>query len=228
MLVSTSYVQDTALVNTLPVRVKDSALLNDLCYGYIASPGSIRMYWKHGGRIINSFDTLLRVAPDTRFAMNGGMFMENYGPVGLYIENGRQLKGIRRYNNPKVNFGLQPQGVFLLRDGKADVVTIDQFKAEGVRFATQSAPILVLDGSINPMLPHSRRKTIRNGVGIRPDGKVVLAVSDFGVTFREFAQYFIDKGCTSALYLDGGVSGAYGPDRSDYGSFGVLIGVGKE
>ena len=62
-------------------------------------------------------------------------------------------------------------------------------------------------------------------MGILADGRVFMAVSKDGVTFQEFASYFLLKGCVNALYLDGGISGAYtGPDGAD-GAFGVIIGV---
>ena len=114
---------------------------------------------------------------------------------------------IKYYNNPSINFGMQPQGVFYITaSGKAGVSSVSNFSATGVRYATQSAPILVAGGKINPNLPTSESRIRRNGVGILRDGSVLMAVSDTGVTFREFAQFFIDNGCTSALFLDGGVS----------------------
>lgn len=160
--------------------------------------------------------------------MNGGIFTRESALVGLYVEQGKQLKGIKRYNNPKVNFGLQPQGIFLVKENKAAVIPVEAYKPEGVLYATQSAPMLVLDSKINPRLPHIESSNIRNGVGMLPDGKVLMVLSRKLVTFQEFAQYFVDQGCTSALYLDGGVSEAYVPQYESYGFFGVMIGVVKK
>ena len=214
---------------------------------WVASPKDIKMYWKHNGQLVNSFTNLKSIEPNLVFAMNGGMFDPNFSPVGLYVENGIKLKSITRSHNPNYNYGIQPQGVFLIRDSvtaspiidpktgrknvlndnhmEAEVTTIDSYTPAHVRYATESAPMLIIKSKINPNLPKGTSSTIRNGVGILPDGRVFMAVSRNGVTFQEFASYFLQKGCVNALYLDGGISGAYtGPNGSD-GAFGVIIGV---
>lgn len=193
-----------------------------------AQPGQIKMFWKKDGKIIGNLEKLAEIRPDLAFAMNGGMFTADHAPVGLYVEEGRELRKLKRYNNPRVNFGLQPQGIFLIRNGRAEVIPVEAYKADGVSYATQSAPMLVLNGKINPALPNSNSTYIRNGVGLLPDGRVLLALSHAPVTFRQFAQYFLDQGCTAALYLDGAVSEAFTPGRRSFGSFGVLIAVLKE
>ncbi|RYD95412.1 MAG: hypothetical protein EOP50_08030, partial [Sphingobacteriales bacterium] len=106
---------------------------------YRCVPAAIRIYWKAAdGQPYASFSRLVAAHPKIRFAMNGGMYARDLSPVGLYVEGGRQLKAIRRVNNPKVNFGIQPQGIFCIRSGKAFVETLAQFKAKGVTYATQS------------------------------------------------------------------------------------------
>lgn len=236
---------------TMPVFLFGT-LLSGLMYGYIpreplnarqledadyttwtALPKDIKMYWKHKGKLVNSFANLSSFEPNLVFAMNGGMFDPDFSPVGLYIENGIKLKPITRSHNSKYNYGIQPQGIFLIRDSVptshsvAAVATIENFTPDHVIFATESAPMLIIGGKINPNLPKGTSSTVRNGVGILPDGRVFMAVSKDGVTFQEFASYFLRKGCINALYLDGGISGAYtGPNGSD-GTFGVIIGVLK-
>lgn len=161
------------------------------------------------------------------FAMNCGMYSTTYTPVGLYIEEGRQYSGIRRCHTAKANFCLQPQGVFYVRtDGRAGISTVQSFPAKGVRYATQSAPIVVQNGKVNPKLPRGLQ-LIRNGVGIRKDGRVVLAISREGVNFHQFAQFFIAQGCTTAMYFDGNISQAYYPGRvtPGYASFGAMVAV---
>jgi uncharacterized protein YigE (DUF2233 family) len=105
----------------------------------------------------------------------------------------------------------------------AAVTTIDNFTSNNVQYATESAPMLIIEGKINPNLPKSASSTVRNGVGILPDGRVFMAVSKDGVTFQEFAAYFLHKGCINALYLDGGISGAYTNPNGPDGPFGVMI-----
>ncbi|MNS90583.1 hypothetical protein D3C72_1246390 [compost metagenome] len=100
-----------------------------------------------------------------------------------------------------------------------------------MRFATQSGPMLVIDGKIHPAFDQtSQNVNIRNGVGILPDGKVLFAMSKSLITFYDFARYFQEKGCKNALYLDGGISKTYLPEQGytdKTGDFGVIIGVIK-
>ncbi len=193
---------------------------------YTTSTDKVRMYWKKDGAIIGNFKKLKAIEPNLVFAMNGGMFTPEYGPVGLYVENGKEITPLKKMNNTSVNFGLQPQGVFLIRNNKAEVISVGQYKPDRVIFATQSAPMLVMDSKLNPLLPVGK-KYIRNGVGILPDGRILMAVSKTRISFHEFAQYFIANKCTSALYLDGAISEAYTGEGETYGSFGVMVGVVK-
>ena len=49
------------------------------------------------------------------FAMNAGMFQPDYSPVGLFIEQGRQLTPLN-LKNERGNFFLKPNGVFYISD----------------------------------------------------------------------------------------------------------------
>jgi uncharacterized protein YigE (DUF2233 family) len=181
------------------------------------------MRWKGAdGKPYLYFDAVRKAHPDIRFAMNAGMFTKTYGPVGLYIENGKELRPVKISRNRKVNFGIQPQGVFFIRNGQASVASIP-CKTTEMTYATQSAPMLVINGKINRNLPQGNL-IVRNGVGIRKDGKVFFAVK--WMRFREFAQFFIDNQCVNALYLDGGVSEKW--EKGDLfatngGPFGPMI-----
>jgi uncharacterized protein YigE (DUF2233 family) len=201
---------------------------------YTVAPGkaSIRTFYKTGkGERIDNLPALKRHIESTGkkmlFAMNCGMYSTSYAPVGLYIEEGRQVSTLRRCTTSKANFCLQPQGVFYVRrDGRAGISTVQSFSAAGVRYATQSAPVVVQNGKMNPSLPKGLQ-LIRNGAGVRRDGAVVLAISRDYVNFHEFAQYFIDQGCITAMYFDGNVSQAYYPGKltPTDASFGAMIAV---
>jgi uncharacterized protein YigE (DUF2233 family) len=201
---------------------------------YSVSPGkaTIRTFYKNarGERIDNLLTLRSHIESSGKkmlFAMNCGMYSTTYTPVGLYIEEGKQVSALRRCNTSKANFCLQPQGVFYVRrDGRAGISTVQSFSAAGVRYATQSAPVVVQHGKLNPALPKGLQ-LIRNGVGVRPDGSVVLAISRDYVTFHEFAQYFIDQGCSTALYFDGNVSQAYYPGKTTPSDapFGAMVAV---
>ena len=69
---------------------------------------------------------------------------------------------------------------------------VDQ--APECRFATQSGPMLVIDGELHPrFLPDSTSLYVRNGVGTSADGtRAVFAISEDYVTFHEFGSLFRD------------------------------------
>ena len=131
------------------------------------------------------------------------------------------------------NFGLLPNGVFCIRKGRADVFeTFDYLdQAPNCQFATQSGPMLVIDGELHPrFLPDSTSLYVRNGVGTSADGtRTVFAISDDYVTFHEFGSLFRDVLETpNALFLDGNISRMYerASNRSDIGfSLGPIVGV---
>ncbi len=79
-------------------------------------------------------------------------------------------------------------------------------------YATQSGPMLVIDGAIHPVFnPDSLSRKRRNGVGLSEDGRrISFAISDIPVTFHAFATLFRDELQTkNALFLDGSVSKIY-------------------
>jgi uncharacterized protein YigE (DUF2233 family) len=168
------------------------------------------------------------------FAMNAGMYHADRTPVGHYVENGRELMHVIPNAGPG-NFGLLPNGVFCIRDGRADVLETLTFlnQRPDCRFATQSGPMLVIDGDLHPrFLVDSDSRYVRNGVGTKIDGsKAVFAISDNAVTFHEFGRLFRDVlNLPSALYFDGNISRLYAPqlNRSDAGfAMGPVVGVVK-
>ncbi|MCS3799668.1 phosphodiester glycosidase family protein [Niastella sp. OAS944] len=131
------------------------------------------------------------------------------------------------------NFYLQPNGVFYITtDNKAVICKTSDFKKSSkTKYATQSGPLLIVDGAINSVFTKGSSNTnVRNGVGILPNGEVVFAMSKDNVNFYDFAKYFQDMGCKYALYLDGFVSRTYCPEKNwtqTDGDFGVIIGVTK-
>nr|WP_241461365.1 phosphodiester glycosidase family protein [Sulfitobacter noctilucicola] len=167
------------------------------------------------------------------FATNAGMYHEDRRPVGHYLENGREVQKVIPNAGPG-NFGLLPNGVLCLREGRADVFETLDYQKENpqCRSATQSGPMLVIEGALHPrFLPDSTSRYIRNGVGTTPDGqRAVFAISDAAVTFHEFGRLFRDHlGMRNALYFDGNISRMRAPDlgRSGIGftTLGPIIGV---
>jgi uncharacterized protein YigE (DUF2233 family) len=176
---------------------------------------------------------LLRNRQHMSFAMNGGMYHADYGPVGLLVEHGRETGALNR-GDAFGNFFLKPNGVFWVHDGKAGVMETEAYAKAGLspREATQSGPMLVIDGAIHPrFLADGTSLQIRNGVGILPDGRVIFAISNDPVRFHDFATLFRDRlQCKNALFLDGSISSLYSPEirRHDRDAMmGAIIAVVK-
>lgn len=167
------------------------------------------------------------------FATNAGMYHDDRAPVGHYVENGQEVQRVISNAGPG-NFGLLPNGVLCLREGRADVFETTVFLREApvCVSATQSGPMLVIDGALHPkFLENSTSRYIRNGVGTTADGtRAVFAISDNVVNFYDFGVLFRDHlNLPNALYFDGNVSRLRAPDlgRDDvgFGALGPIIGV---
>ncbi len=214
---------------------------DDSIISYTCKADKIEMFWKdRNGRPLRSInnlkyyvDTVLR--EDLLFAMNGGMYKTDNSPLGLYVENGQTFMPLNESNEPGAtgNFYLRPNGVFYVTmKNQAAICKTEQFdKKAKIKYATQSGPMLLIDGRIHPAFKRgSKNLNIRNGVGILPNGTVLFAMSKAGINFYDFAVYFKSMGCMNALYLDGYVSRTYLPEKNwiqTDGNFGVMIGVTK-
>ncbi|MCT2407552.1 phosphodiester glycosidase family protein [Chryseobacterium antibioticum] len=167
---------------------------------------------------------------DLKFAMNGGMFIENNIPKGLYIENYKTLHPIDTLDG-EGNFYLKPNGIFYMkRSNESAIISTEHFKTDSdIRFATQSGPMLLINGKINPIFQkNSGNLNIRNGVGILKNGDPIFVMSKKKINFYHFASFFKSLGCNEALYFDGFVSRAYFPEENwiqEDGDFGVMIGI---
>lgn len=203
-----------------------------------ADAGRIEMHTSGpGGTPYRSFAeleaSLGKRSDQVQFAMNGGMFDKEGRAIGLSIEDGREIHAIN-LRKGLGNFHLRPNGVFLVRrDGRAEVVaSTDVRPSSDIAFATQSGPMLVIDGQVHPKFEvDGPSRYERNGVGIDPKGNVVFAISQEGVSFGRFARLFRDElGVRNALYLDGSVSSLWDPiagRRDRHAPIGPMIVVFK-
>lgn len=163
------------------------------------------------------------------FAMNGGMYLKDGSPQGLYIEDGITKTQIDTTKDTYGNFYLQPNGIFYITKNKTGVVckTADFKAASPIEYATQSGPMLVIDGDIHPaFVEGSKNLHIRNGVGVLPNGTLLFAMSKDVINLYDFAEFFKANGCKNALYLDGFVSRTYLPKKNWEqldGNFAVII-----
>ncbi|MGK0390339.1 MAG: hypothetical protein ACI94Y_003091 [Maribacter sp.] len=167
------------------------------------------------------------------FSTNGGMYNSIRESQGYLVLNGEEIKKIDT-SDPKdgTNFYLKPNGVFYIDDqGKAGVLETDVYKKQKIepKYATQSGPMLVVDGKIHPILnPFGKSKKIRSGVGVDKEGEVFFAISNEPVNFHTFAYLFQKEfNCENALFLDGTVSKTYSKHGKKElgGDFGPMIAV---
>ncbi|RDW13367.1 phosphodiester glycosidase family protein [Paracoccus thiocyanatus] len=193
--------------------------------------------WLNGpdGRVLGDFTAVRRMLAEGEslgFAMNAGMYHPDFTPVGLYVSDGAQEHDLVTAGGGG-NFGLLPNGVFCAGGARPyRVIESRAFADAGpeCRIATQSGPMLVIDGALHPrFLVDSDSRYIRNGVGVSADGQTAwFAISDRAVTFHEFGRLFRDGlGARDALYFDGSISRLYAPSlrRADFGRrLGPIIG----
>jgi uncharacterized protein YigE (DUF2233 family) len=177
------------------------------------------------GAYLRDFDALADLlgsdSARLRFAMNAGMFNDAGAPIGLFIEDGAERHPLRLTDGPG-NFHLKPNGVFWQSvDGAVHVTPSEAFDAVSAdaRWATQSGPMLVIDGALHPSFQHDGpSRYIRNGVGVRDGRTAYFVISSGAVSFGRFARFFRDElECRDALFFDGAVSSLWAPslDRRD-------------
>jgi uncharacterized protein YigE (DUF2233 family) len=167
-----------------------------------------------------------------RFAMNAGMYDEQGSPIGLFVAEGEERHPINRRSGPG-NFHMLPNGVFAIdRQGRVSITRGD-LAARGVpdpRWATQSGPMLVIDGVLHPAIqPNGDSLHIRNGVGVADENIAWFVISDEPVSFGRLARLLRDGlGSRNALYFDGAVSSLWDrpADRRDVRSeLGPMVAV---
>lgn len=238
----TAFLTACGQVSDGPCQTRSFENLPYLVCAFDADEDDIRLFLRdETGAPFGQFDRLANHVASKGgsliFAMNAGMYHDDRRPVGLYIEEGEAEMGLVRSPGPG-NFGMLPNGVFWIdkdRAGVSETLAFDDaFKDAPPRFATQSGPMLVIDGELHPVLnPSGTSLRRRNGVGISQDGHTVyFVISEVPVNFHSFARLFRDGLHTpNALYLDGAVSKVYVPalERSETGlDMGPIVGVVRQ
>ena len=213
---------NTPIVSYKTQASKISFHLKDDKGEYFNNHGNLKKYIERKGKTL-------------KFAMNGGMYLEDASPQGLYIENGKAIKKLNTKKSTYGNFYMEPNGVFYIsKDNVPSIVTTPKYaNKDNIKYATQSGPMLIINGKIHPKFTKgSKHLHIRNGVGILPNGDLLFAMSKASINFYDFASYFAKQGCKNALYLDGAISKTYLPEKGveqTTGRFGVIIAeIGKK
>jgi uncharacterized protein YigE (DUF2233 family) len=175
---------------------------------------------------------------EVKFAINAGIFTPANEPLGLHIENARELRPLNlgKLEGGQFNFYLKPNGVFYVLSNRAAVVESAQFAALKIQpwLACQSGPLLLTNGVIHPEFrPASSNLFYRTGVGVAADGKVVFALTLQRSRFHDFARLFKERlGCDNALYLDGEICGIYLPElrftRDAAASYAAMFAVSEK
>ncbi|MEM6478317.1 MAG: phosphodiester glycosidase family protein [Pseudomonadota bacterium] len=181
-----------------------------------------RLFWRDGqGAIYGDFDAL---PEDVIIATNGGMYHEDRRPVGHYLEKGEEAVPPIASAGPG-NFGLLPNGVLCLNPARAAIFETRAYIAAQpeCRFATQSGPMLVIDGALHPrFIPGSDSRKRRGGVGVSADAQTLyIAVTGNAVNFHSFGRLFRDYLKTpQALFMDGTITRLFdrASGRSDGGA----------
>jgi len=213
---------------------------------------TVSMHWLSENNInakpFYTFDALLKNLRkpnlDVLMITNAGMYSPEFEPQGLFISEWNKNIGLdtsKPYNAG--NFYLQPNGVFSIDfEGRCFIDTTDSFKnkaaykqfsnrEKGIKYATQSGPMLVINGKINREFnKNSPNAKIRSGVGLVSDERVVFLCSVDNENFWNFSNIFLDIfKCKNALFLDGAISKMYLKEfpRDVSGSFGPMISVIK-
>ena len=202
---------------------------------------SLQLFWQqpNSTQPLLSFANLLTTLPDNQrlnFAMNAGMYDENYAPIGYTVIEGKEIHSLNLKEGGG-NFHLLPNGVMWWDKTGAVQITESNALDEQLKsgqaqpwYATQSGPMLVINNEIHPQFnPNSASAKLRNGAGVCSDGSIQFVNSDEPVTFYQFAALFKDDlKCPNALFLDGGIASAlYAPsiDKHDKKEMGVMIGL---
>ncbi|MEQ1843377.1 MAG: phosphodiester glycosidase family protein, partial [Verrucomicrobiales bacterium] len=189
---------------------------------------SLQLFWKRAdGKPHQNFhglrDDLKSQGQELVLATNAGIYAEDRTPLGLHVEKSVELRALNLHKGSQSNFALKPNGVFFLDNDGAHVLTTEDYAAKQPApiLATQSGPLLVIDGALHPKFKaESLSLNLRNGIGVISPTEVVIVISNWPVNLHTFASFFTEVlHCDNALYLDGSLSGLSAPaiDRKGAG-----------
>ena len=158
------------------------------------------------------------------FCVNGPLVGSDQKPVGGYIDQGIQKQNWSNPSQAGGNFAIDNAVFGLGYDGNLYMVPTPQaYQLPAMKWAFQNGPILVQNGK--NVRGTSQSKYVRSGIGYKSDGTLVVIVATEPVTFREFAESFVQQNCVNAIYLDGDQKYVGYADSS--GSYGMVADATK-
>jgi len=143
------------------------------------------------------------------FATNGAIFDKGFSHLGLMVQNNVQLSELNT-NEGEGNFFFQPNGVFFIVDGQAQILSTEDYAVSepSPKLAFQSGPLLIIDSTVNPdFSADSESRFTRGGICFTTSEEIVLAVSLEKMSLYEFSEGLLELNCTNVLYLDGTITG---------------------
>ena len=167
-----------------------------------------RMFWRSSsGAVLGTFDRIkedLQSSGERLYcASNAGIYGKDLHPIGLYVQTGKVERKLNLRKDGYGNFYMQPNGVFLLSQNKAAIMTTDEVQSNWeiiigtLRYATQSGPLMLQAGQINSAFtPGSSNRVLRNAVCTKSSTDVALVKSRTPINFYDFSQVLRDElGC---------------------------------
>jgi uncharacterized protein YigE (DUF2233 family) len=131
---------------------------------------TVRLYWKRSNGSPYAYLSALPRALEGEagrllFATNAGMYDPALKPVGLYVEQGKELVRVNT-SSGYGNFHMKPNGVFHISGDRAAVAETRAFLKQRphVNLATQSGPMLVINGRLHPRFDRSSTPSMGGAV----------------------------------------------------------------
>ncbi len=207
----------------------------------LVNPKKVSLHWKNKtGEAYQAISTLKNEleaqGKSIVIAMNAGIYAANDVPAGLHIEAGKMLSKLNRRRGGG-NFHIRPNGVFLIsKQGKPHILTTNSYakyygkKHKNIRLATQSGPMLLINGKVNTRLrKNSTSLYTRNGVCLTAKKQLYFVAND-GLFSKPSNLYYFAKamqklGCKNGLYLDGSISKLYVKGSNTTFHLGYFVGL---
>lgn len=138
------------------------------------------------------------------FAVNWPLVGVDWKPVGWFIDNGTKQKD---YIEPSVwgwNFSVDNWVFWVDKNWIPHLIPYAEAKNNSTDFqrAFQNWPMLIQNWKNLRENWTSTSKFKRSGIWFTPSWEAMVIYSETPVTFKEFAQLFVDQWCDNAIYLD--------------------------